>query len=39
MVREVEDSFLEKANLELSSEGWVVNLGQKWMEGLSRQRE
>lgn len=39
MAREVEESFPEKAKLELNSEGQVVNLGQKWVEGLSRHRE
>lgn len=35
MVRETEEDFPTKENLELSSEGWVANLGEKWVEGLS----
>lgn len=39
MVRETEEDFPTKENLELSSEGWVANLGEKWVEGLSSFRE
>lgn len=33
------EAFPEKANLKLSSEGWVGNLGKEWMGGISRHRE
>ena len=39
VVREVDESFPEKAKLELNSEGQEVSLGQKWVEGLSVHRE
>ena len=32
--KEVEEAFPEKVKLELSSEGWVAKLGEKWVEGL-----
>ena len=36
---EVEEAFPEKVKLELSSEGWAANFGEKWVEGLSRHRQ